>query len=133
MKGIMLKQIHILCIVHFSFVLNSFWIYPACTYIHTPTYTCHYHHQFIPTAWIPLNLSFYPSLIVIVLGKSSSICTQLMFKSYYWLANICRHHHHHDVTPSAWISLTLSHHTSLLSITSDRSSKLHPRAVVYRF
>ena len=36
------------------------------------------------------------------------------------------HHYHHHVTPPAWISLTLSHHPSLLSIVSSRSSRLHP-------
>ena len=35
-------------------------------------------------------------------------------------------YHHHHVAPSARISLTLSRHTSLLSITSGRSSRLHP-------
>ena len=36
------------------------------------------------------------------------------------------HHHHHDVVLSARISLTLSHHSSLSFIASDRSSWLHP-------
>ena len=38
------------------------------------------------------------------------------------------HHHHlyHYVAPSARISLTLSHHPSLSSIASGRSSGLHP-------
>ena len=37
------------------------------------------------------------------------------------------HHHHHYLVPlSARIILTLSHHISLLSIASDRSSRLHP-------
>ena len=36
----------------------------------------------------------------------------------------CYHHHH--VVPLARISLTLSHHFSLLFITSGRSSGLHP-------
>ena len=35
-------------------------------------------------------------------------------------------HHHHHVAPSAWISLTLSCHPSLLYIASGRSSGLHP-------
>ena len=34
--------------------------------------------------------------------------------------------HHHHVALSARISLTLSHHPSLLSIASSRSSGLHP-------
>ena len=36
------------------------------------------------------------------------------------------HHHHHLVMPPAWISLTLSRHSSLSFITSGRSSGLHP-------
>ena len=36
------------------------------------------------------------------------------------------YHHHHHVAPSSWISLTLSHHPSLSSIASGRSSGLHP-------
>ena len=36
------------------------------------------------------------------------------------------HHHHHDVVPLARISLTLSHHFSLLFIASVRSWGLHP-------
>ena len=35
-------------------------------------------------------------------------------------------HHHHHVTPPAWISLTLYHYPSQLSITPGRSSRLHP-------
>ena len=35
-------------------------------------------------------------------------------------------HHHHHVVPLARISLTLSHHFSLLFIASGRSSGLHP-------
>ena len=34
-------------------------------------------------------------------------------------------HHHHDV-PTVWISLTLSRHSSLSFIASDRSSGIHP-------
>ena len=37
-----------------------------------------------------------------------------------------RYHHHHHVMPPARISLTLSHHFSLLFIVSGRSSGLHP-------
>ena len=37
------------------------------------------------------------------------------------------HRHHHVLL--AWISLTLSHHLSLLSITFGRSSMLHPVSV----
>ena len=36
------------------------------------------------------------------------------------------HPYHHHVVPPAWISLTLSHHLSLSSITPSRSSRLHP-------
>ena len=36
------------------------------------------------------------------------------------------YHHHHLVVPSAWISLTLSHHPSLSFIASGRSSGLYP-------
>ena len=39
-------------------------------------------------------------------------------------------HHHHHVAPSAQISLTLSRHTSQLSIASDRSSRLQPVAAL---
>ena len=35
-------------------------------------------------------------------------------------------HYHHHVTPPAQISLTLSRHSSLSSITPGRSSRLHP-------
>ena len=35
----------------------------------------------------------------------------------------------HHVTLLAWISLTLSHHLSLSSITSNRSSRLHPVSI----
>ena len=34
--------------------------------------------------------------------------------------------HHHNVMPVAWISLTLSCHSSLSSIAPGRSSRLHP-------
>ena len=37
-----------------------------------------------------------------------------------------RSHHHHLVMPSAQISLTLSHHSSLSLIASGSSSELHP-------
>ena len=37
-----------------------------------------------------------------------------------------QHHHHHHVALSARIFLTLSRHTSLLSIAFGRSSRLHP-------
>ena len=36
------------------------------------------------------------------------------------------HPHHHRITPPAWISLTLSRHTSLWSIAFGMSSGLHP-------
>ena len=36
------------------------------------------------------------------------------------------HHHHHHVAPPARISLTFSHHFSLLFIASGRSSGLQP-------
>ena len=36
------------------------------------------------------------------------------------------HHHHHHIVPLARISLTLSHHFSLLFIASGRSSGPHP-------
>ena len=36
------------------------------------------------------------------------------------------HHHHHHVARPAQISLNLSHHHSLSSIASGRSSRLHP-------
>ena len=39
------------------------------------------------------------------------------------------HHHHHHIVPLALISLTLSHHLSLLSIASGMSSRLHPVSV----
>ena len=38
----------------------------------------------------------------------------------------CIYHHHHHVVPSARLSLTLSRHPSLSSITFGRSSGLHP-------
>ena len=38
------------------------------------------------------------------------------------------YHHHHVILP-VWISLTLSHHSSLSSITLGRSSILHPVSV----
>ena len=37
-------------------------------------------------------------------------------------------HHHHHVVPPAWISLTLSRHSSLSFIASGRSSGLHPES-----
>ena len=37
-----------------------------------------------------------------------------------------RNHYHHLVMPPAQISLTLSHHSSLFFIASDRSSGLYP-------
>ena len=39
------------------------------------------------------------------------------------------HHHHHHVVPLAQISLTLSHHSPLPSITPGSSSRLHPELV----
>ena len=39
---------------------------------------------------------------------------------------ISHHHYHHHIVPLARISLTLSRHPSLSSITSGRSSGLHP-------
>ena len=36
------------------------------------------------------------------------------------------HHHHHHVMLPAWISVTLSHHSSKSSIAPGRSSRLHP-------
>ena len=43
-----------------------------------------------------------------------------------------RNHHHHHVAPSARISLTLSCHRSLSSITSGRSSRLYRHVAVVR-
>ena len=43
-----------------------------------------------------------------------------------WYAVKTHHHHHHHVVPLARISLTLTHHFSLLFIASVRSSGLHP-------
>ena len=40
-----------------------------------------------------------------------------------------RDNHHHHVMPLAQISLTLTHYSSLSSITFGRSSKLHPVSV----
>ena len=45
---------------------------------------------------------------------------------YSCFYTIHHHHHYHHVTPSAWISLTLSRHLSLSSIASGRSSELYP-------
>ena len=55
---------------------------------------------------------------------------------FYWTLSIHLHtikcfqvllcHHYYHVIPQAWISLNLSHHLSLLSITPGRSSRLHP-------
>ena len=36
------------------------------------------------------------------------------------------HHHHHQAMQIAWIHLTLSCHLSLLAITADSCSTLHP-------
>ena len=44
---------------------------------------------------------------------------------YTWWTLKSHHHHHHVVLP-AWISLTLSCHSSLSFITSGQSSGLHP-------
>ena len=41
-------------------------------------------------------------------------------------ANNHHHHHHHHVVLKAQTSLTLSGHSSLSSIASGRSSRLHP-------
>ena len=47
---------------------------------------------------------------------------------FYLLIIVCTllYHHHHHVVQLAQISLTLSHHFSLLFIASGRSSGLHP-------
>ena len=45
---------------------------------------------------------------------------------YIYNLNHHHHHHHHHHVPPAQISLTLSHHPSLLSIAPSRSSRLHP-------
>ena len=51
----------------------------------------------------------------------------LMSDTFFWGSFLLKiHYHHHHVAPSAWISLTLSHHPSLSSIASGRSSGLHP-------
>ena len=49
-----------------------------------------------------------------------------LFKNFISPPPPPHHHHHHYVAPSARISLTLSHHPSLSSITSGGSSRLHP-------
>ena len=43
-----------------------------------------------------------------------------------WLQLLTIYHYHHHISPSARISLTLSRHPSLSSITSGRSSGIHP-------
>ena len=47
-------------------------------------------------------------------------------RTYKQWQNQKNHHHHHHVVLVARISLTLSHHFSLLFIASGRSSGLHP-------
>ena len=58
-----------------------------------------------------------------------SFC-QFMIKTLSFIGdriNIVNYHLH--VMPLGWISLTLSHHSSLSSITSALSSRLHPVSV----
>ena len=47
-------------------------------------------------------------------------------EEFIWIKLEYMDHHHHHVVPQARISLTLSHHFSLSSIASGRSSGLHP-------
>ena len=66
----------------------------------------------LPLRWLQevpwLSLSRYPSLSSIAPGKSSRLRP---VSAQSW-ADITLQHHHHHVTPSAWITLTLSHHPS---------------------
>ena len=50
------------------------------------------------------------------MSQSSLICTSLNAFKYFY----------HHIAPSARISMTLSHHLSLSSIASGRSSGIHP-------
>ena len=71
-----------------------------------------------------MQCSFIPrTLIFWAVNSGGNINRILKFTD----ENVALHHRpHHHVMPSAWISLTLSHHLSRSFITSGRSSGLHP-------
>ena len=55
------------------------------------------------------------------------VSKEIFYIVLYQLINcMIDYHHHHLVVPPARISLTLSRHSSLSFIASDRSSGLHP-------
>ena len=107
--------------------------------VHIPTKTlCDSLWANFVLIWLGNTLSsamvIYLSISIHVYMYISS-CTFLSIYLAYYLSiyqniNVIRimyiYHHHHPVTPSARISLTLSRHLSLSSITSGRSSGLHP-------
>ena len=59
-------------------------------------------------------------------GSSQKFSQLVFFFYFYNVIWIWFHHHHHHVVLVARISLTLSHHFSLSSIASGRSSGLYP-------
>ena len=76
--------------------------------IHTYTYTYIHKYGQLTHAYTCIYLQIHAYI---------HICTYIKISLY---------HHHHPVALSAQIFLTLFRHTSLLSIASGRSSRLHP-------
>ena len=70
----------------------------------------------------PLSLSLSKSLSL-YLSLSLSLCLSLILSVYIYI------YYHYHIVPLAWTSLTLPPYASLLSITSGRSSRLHPVSV----
>ena len=77
------------------------------------------------------NINIHIDKALYAINKLLTLCKSDLFDKIKWkfCSHVSTHHHHHyhhHVAPSARISLTLSRHPSLSSITSGRSSGLHP-------
>ena len=74
--------------------------------------------------WLEYELAYYDSTVH-HFNHYTTRTTSLSLYIYIYIYIYMYHCHHHVVLP-AWISLTLSRHSSLSFITSSRSSGLHP-------
>ena len=78
------------------------------------------------TTWRSLVKRQSQSLLFCFVLWHLSPCGLFDAKSWLYIYIYISHHHHHHVALVAWISLTLSRHSSLSFIALGRSSGQHP-------
>ena len=97
--------------------LHVYIILFVCVYKYTYIYVCMY-------VYAPFSLTIYIYIYIYMcecVYESTHECSSVHISLLLYL--------HHHVTPASRISLTVSHHPSLSSITPGRSSRLHPVSV----